>query len=968
MYADNLSCGAESATEAIEIYKQAKDIMLKGSFNLRKWQSNDETVITEIRKLENEAISARVNHDDNGSKLQDSKVAEDDESFSQFVTGDPFNKGASTVLGVHWDSKSDNLFFDLCNLVSYAKSLPSTKRSVLKLAAKIFDPLGCLTAFTVNLKVLFQKPCMAKVPWDEPLEGPYKQTYDVLVSEMESLHGIYISRYLWQKGKSVKSLQLHGFSDASVTAYSAVLYLRIEYKDGKIETRFLASKSKVCPIKSQTIPRLELLGAVLLSKLVNCVRNSLKREWKKNDIDTYYWVDSLAALCWIRNCKPWAQYVRHRVSEILQISNREQWFHCPGFQNPADLPSRGKYRNLKCNSLWWEGPHFLRSSCLDWPNCPPEVDLETESAMKERLKTVPLITHAMHASDNQSICQVAQILAFQRFSSKGKLVRTMAWALRYISNLKASLKSQTLNIEDQVSVDEINNAEKILIKSIQGEYFKVEIGYLEACKAKKTGLKVPLYVQQFNLFIDHEGILRCRTRVNKSSLQQSSKTPVLMPSKHHYSELLIHEAHNEVFHNGITDTLNLLRQKYWVLRGREKVKRLIRRCTLCKKLEGLAFKTTFCPDLPDFRVDESPPFSHIGVDFAGPLLVKTGQDCQENVKVYVCLFTCAYTRAIHLETVQSLGVVDFIGAFRRFCARRGLPNTIVSDNAKTFKAASKEIRKLLRSPRLKEYFISKGVSWRSIVELAPFQGGFWERLVRSTKRCLIKIIGKAYVSYEELRTVIVEIESVINNRPITYVYDDTQGISYPLTPSQLINGRNLDRLPNDGHFEIVNTYESLSKRAMYHRRLLSHFSKRWKNEYLLNLMESYRPKSPQNEPIIDVDDVCILKNEQEKRSFWKLCRIAELLVGIDGAVRSARVEVCAKDGGKKTLNRSLKFLIPLEVRDRQESKQPMPPQSPITQSPHAQTASPRVSVPQSARPKRNAAVIGELLRKDLSLK
>ena len=362
LYADDMSCGGESATEAIEIYKQAKDIMLKGSFNLRKWQSNDETVITEIRKLENEAISARVNHSNNKSK-----IAEDDESFSQFVIGNPSNGGTSTVLGVHWDSKSDKLFFDLCNLVSYAKSLPSTKRSVLKLAAKIFDPLGCPTAFTVNLKVFFQKLCIEKVPWDDPLEGPYKQRYDVLVSDMESLHGMNISRYLLQKGNSVKNVQLHGFSDASITAYSAVLYLRIEYEDGEIETRFLASKSKVCPIKSQTIPRLELLGAVLLSKLVHSVKNILKDEFKETTIDTFYWVDSLAALCWIRNCKPWSQYVRRRVDEILKVSDKEQWFHCPGSQNPADLPSRGKYKGLVTNILWWAGPSFLKSKREEWP-------------------------------------------------------------------------------------------------------------------------------------------------------------------------------------------------------------------------------------------------------------------------------------------------------------------------------------------------------------------------------------------------------------------------------------------------------------------------------------------------------------------------------------------------------------------------------------------------------------------------
>ena len=112
--------------------------------------------------------------------------------------------------------------------------------------------------------------------------------------------------------------------------------------------------------------------------------------------------------------------------------------------------------------------------------------------------------------------------------------------------------------------------------------------------------------------------------------------------------------------------------------------------------------------------------------------------------------------------------------------------------------------------------------------------------MRSTKRCIVKLIGRAFLSYEELATILTEIESVINSRPLTYTYDDSDGISYPLTPSQLINGWNLSNVPNNAYFEIINTYEGLSRRANYNRKLLSPFTNRWKKEYLLNLLEKYR--------------------------------------------------------------------------------------------------------------------------------
>ena len=480
----------------------------------------------------------------------------------------------------------------------------------------------------------------------------------------------------------------------------------------------------------------------------------------------------------------------------------------------------------------------------------------------------------------------------------------------------------------------------------------------------KKRKRIPLYVNQFSLFLDKDNVLRCRTRIGNSRIVESGKTPILIPSKHYYSELLIKEYHQTALHGGIRDTSNSVRQRYWILRGREQVKSVIHKCSICKKLEGVPFITKYSPDLPQFPVDEGPPFTHVGIDFAGPLFVKGNTVYDENVKTYVCLFTCASTRAVHLELIESLTVESFLPAFRRFCARRGLPSTIISDSAKTYKSAAKEIRKLIRSPRLKEYFRNKIVEWKFIVELAPFQGGFWERLIRSTKRCLVKISGRASLGFHELSTILVEIESIINSRPLTYVYDDSEGISYQLTPSQLINGRNLDFEPNKSYFDIVNTYDSLSKRAKHHRRLLTSFTARWKNEYLLSLLEAYKPKSNQLDPSIKINDICILKNEQVKRAFWMLCRVVELIIGPDGSVRSARVEVTSKEKGKTILTRSLKYLIPMEIRSQppQQDSQLTGQRAAAKAQPPAQASSQPAAKPRS-RPRREAAVIGEIYRR-----
>ena len=957
LYADDMSCGTDTVEEAINIYKTSKEILAQGGFNLRKWNSNSKAFLNEIKSDDSKPTSLDI---------KENKISEDDQSYSQFAVGNSNEVGSSKVLGVSWNSNQDTFCLDLSRVAIFAQSLPPTKRSVLRISAKIFDPFGYLCVFTINLKAFFQQLCVDKLNWDDDLQGQHRKTYDTLLSELPLLQNITISRCLFKHDKVVKNVAIHGFSDASERAYAAVVYLKIEYESGEVDIKFVASKTKVAPIKKQSIPRLELLGACLLAKLAQNIQTTLQDELRCNTIQTYFWVDSMSVLCWIKNNKPWTQYVRHRVSNILSVSDREQWYHCPGFDNPADLPSRGKYASLAANRLWWEGPEFLKCSSECWPRNPLGKDLESSPAMAEKVKHDPIITHAMLSAESYPQYRIHQILDTSRFSKKGKLLRTIAWIMRFISNLKSAMKKEELSKGENISVSEINEAEIVLIRSLQSEVFSSEIGYL----ITKAHSKPPLYITQFNLFLDESKVLRCRTRVGKSDLAESSKTPILLKSNNHYSKLLIEDCHNKVCHNGTRETLNLLRQKYWILRGREKVKGIIHRCVICKKIEGLPFKSITSSDLPSFRVDNSPPFTHTGVDFAGPLLVSD----KENTKYYVCLFTCAVTRAVHLEIVDSLSVESFVRAFRRFCARRGLPGSIISDNAKTFKSASLEIKKLIRSPRLHEHLTAQGVKWKFITELAPWQGGMWERLVRSVKRCLIKTVGRSMLTLSELSTILVEIEGVINSRPLTYVYDDKEGVSFPLTPSQLINGRNLQRLPNDGHYEIVSTYEGLSRRARYHHRLLTQFSARWRNDYLLSLLEAYRARGGNKEPVIENGDIVILRNDQQKRSFWKLAKILVLYPGQDGSVRSAKIQVAGND--KKVLTRSLKHLIPLECRNQsinsnvdlasslapsQESVQ-LPVRAPPPMLPQVSTQTqPQVN----NRPKRNAATIGELRRRDV---
>ena len=209
------------------------------------------------------------------------------------------------------------------------------------------------------------------------------------------------------------------------------------------------------------------------------------------------------------------------------------------------------------------------------------------------------------------------------------------------------------------------------------------------------------------------------------------------------------------------------------------------------------------------------------MDFAGPLFIKASKDqASPMVKAYVALYTCASSRAVHLELVTSITAESFLRCFWCFISRRGIPRLMVSDNAKTFKSVSGTLEALFNLPSVQAYFSENKIRWRFNLEKAPWWGGFFERLVKSTKCCLEKLLGNAKLNYEELSTIMAEVEAVLNSRPLTYMY--SEDIETPLTPSHLVMGKRLLNLPDTTVKESneVDLRSDLTRRAKYLRHSL----------------------------------------------------------------------------------------------------------------------------------------------------
>ena len=282
------------------------------------------------------------------------------------------------------------------------------------------------------------------------------------------------------------------------------------------------------------------------------------------------------------------------------------------------------------------------------------------------------------------------------------------------------------------------------------------------------------------------------------------------------------------------------------------------------------------------------PFQVTGVDFTGALYVRTPNgEC----KVYICLFTCAVSRAIHLEIVTDLTVESFLYAFRRFAGRRSVPQLLLSDNGSTFLAAAEELKTLFQSVELSEALAQKGTEWRFIPKRAPWFGGFWEHLIGLTKTSLKKTLGRTYATLESLQTIVVEIEAHHNDRPLTYVSSDI-GDPEPITPSHLLHGRRIVTLPHctaedEVHDPDFGDMSVIRSRAKKQASIIRHFESRWKSEYLTALREAYRARGSNNQKV-KVGDV-VLIHDDSTRINWRMAVIESVNKGRDGIIRSVNI-------------------------------------------------------------------------------
>ena len=803
------------------------------------------------------------------------------------------------ILGVRWNYVQDELLFDLNELAILISTIEPTKRHIVGVTAKFYDPLGFVSPVIVRFKILFQELCSSKVDWDVPLSGHLLDKWRALVSGFQGITTSIPRCYFTLLDKASSRCSLQGFCDASSAAYAAVVYLRIEGSAGTV-ANFVASKTRVAPTSKLSIPRLELLSSLLLANLISNISAALTTEFLLQEPCCY--TDSKVALYWIRGTtKEWKPFVENRVNEVRRLVLSEYWKHCPGQENPADLPSRGiAPTELVTSKLWRHGPDWLVDTRF--------IIEEEELCMPEECAKEVRVTHCYLACNSSTwdLCNIGKLVDCEKFSQMRRLLRVTAYVIKFANLFK--VKGNNMDNGMELTTSELMRAEDLWVKESQGSLLQHK--------------SFRAWEQQFHLFLD-SGVWRCKGRIDNAQVPYCTRYPALLDKEHRFTQLVVENAHKRVLHNGVKETLTEIRSKFWIARGRQFVRQVLLNCTVCHKTECKPYPVPPAPPaspLPDFRVREAPAFSYTGVDLAGPLYIKD-KGINTNNKVWICLYTCCVTRAVHLEIVPRMTAEAFIRSFKRFTARRGFPVMMISDNAKTFKSAAKMVRSVIDDREVQQYLTGLKTEWVFNLERAPWWGGIFERMVKSTKRCLKKTIGKAKLAYDELLTALTEVEMILNSRPLSYV--STEDIEEPLTPSHLMTGRRLLSLPDavhyrrpteDSEFRVDVCHETVNQRMRHLNCTLNHFWRRWRTEYLLQLREchSYDKSGVKNrEP--KVGEVVLLRSDSKLRGLWKLARVQQILRSRDGQVRGAVLQLPSGESGSNILRRPLQYLYPLEV-------------------------------------------------------
>jgi hypothetical protein len=841
MYVDDYISSVDGVDTAEYTYKEMIAMFKSGGFNLVKWISNDNQLMSRIPSAHKSPLAIKFDDDPNAD---------------------------TKIVGMQWQPADDNFHFKIN--IDFPETC--TKRSILSVTARLFDPLGLISPVVAYMKLLIQECWKLQLSWDDEVPDFIISKWKQFHKELPHLSELKIPRHIGIT--STNRITLIGFADASQQCYGAAIYIRVATDENAPahSVKLLTAKSKVSN-PNKTLARLELCAATLLAKLITSVRDVLNKRCNINKI--YAFSDSTVTLTWIHSpAHRFHTFVANRIALINEYLPASHWFHVRGIQNPADIVSRPVTpTGLVNNTLWFHGPQWLSAPVNAWPVKEYNIN-HNETIELQETKTTSL--HAQTTSITDITHPIQQLA--DRCSTWIKFIRSLVYLLRF---------SKLLKSRGDITLNDLEHAEHYALCHEQSKHFCQELDALKNNKICPNKL-----VLKLRPFVDDKGLIRVGGRLTHSQLDFNQKHPILMSAKGRIASLLVDYYHSTNLHTGPALVLSLIRQKYWILSARNLIRQRVHKCNSCFKLKPLSTNPPM-GDLPSIRVSQVKSFVHTAVDYAGPFYIthirKRGI---KSHKAYICLFVCLTTKALHLELVSDLSTDLFLAAFKRFISRRGPVSILYTDGGTNFIGAKRklnEIYPLIQSTDYNNYLshclTQHKIQFQHSPPYGPHFNGLSETNVKSVKTHLYKVIGSQILTYEEFNTILVQIEGLLNSRPLCVLSSDPSDPT-ALCPSHFLNITPLKYLPAENIDPAVS--ENRLTRYQLLNKIVQSYWKRWSMEYLSSLQQRDKWNSP-SKPV-SVGTVVIIKDNHSHPMFWPLAVVSEVFPGKDNITRVAKVK------------------------------------------------------------------------------
>lgn len=828
-YVDNCLQSLTCPIAAKTLINKLRHLLADGGFELRQWASNNPDVICHLPP-DLRSSSCELWLSQGQSDIQE------------------------PALGLHWNCKSDTLTYKHRRIDCSV----ATMRNIYRVLASQYDPLGYIVPYTTRAKVIVRHLWEKQRDWDDPqLPEELLQKWHAWEAELEQLHKITLPRcYTSHRLDQPNCMRdIHVFCDASEQAYGSVAYLRTESPEGEVEVAFLAARSRVAPKKQQSVPRLELCAALTGAQLCKVVSSELTLPIRSCTL----WSDSATVLTWLGSdsCR-YKVFVGTRVAEIQDMTEASTWRYVPSRDNPADDITRGlTIQDICKGSRWTDGPEFLKLAPGYWPDLSPPPQSNPEGELKR-----------------QAVCLTVSS------SSVPDPRQHQTWD-SYLEAIVHHLHGAA-DPNHPITADSYAAAEIEALQRAQRESFLEEITLLMAGKPIAKSSCLLLLAPEFD---EKTGLIRVGGRLRRNpDLAVDEVHPIVLDPRHALTQLIIQDYDRKLQHPGPERVFAEIRRRYWVLRGREAVRRHQRSCAQCKRWKGQPNPPRMA-DLPPARLRLfKPAFYSTGVDCFGPYTIKIRRSHE---KRWGILFKCLTTRAVHLDLIPSMDTDAFLMALRRFVARRGKPKEILCDQGTNFRGGERELQEAFQAlhPDLKEQLACQQIKFIFNPPGSPHFGGCWEREIRSLKTALQVIIGAQIVTEEVLHTVLIEIEGMLNSKPLGYISSEVADPD-PVTPNYLLMGRRDASLPQ----VIYDSPEILGRRRWRHSQILAdHFWQNFLKYYLPGLQA--RQKWQTDSANLQVGDVVMIVDNQLPRALWPVGKVSQVFPGPDTRIRSAEVTV-----------------------------------------------------------------------------